>query len=116
MKVPTNRSKFMDELRTNLEDVIPAAFQRSYLVKRNISKLVGREAYIEYTEENAPQHLEIREYGNNKNKVCIEFCKDDDCLIIYVDGEYRTSYEFNTYKNKTSYTAAIAIAVARIIR
>ena len=114
MKVPTDRAKFMDDLRSNLEDVFPALFQRSYLVKRNISDIIGREAYVEYTEEHAPQLLEVQRYGGSK-KVKIEFCECADYLAIYVDGKYHNSLSFDACKNKTTFTATVAVWIERII-
>ena len=112
MKAPTNRSAYMDELRTIFEDVLLGRTQRSWIAKKNISKLMGREYYIEYTEEHAPQQIEFQHYGSRK-KVVIEYYEGDDGLRISVDGEFMQTINFDLYKNKTAYTTAVAIWVDR---
>lgn len=110
MKIPTNRAKFMDELRTNLEDATCDLYERSWMCKRNISDIVGREAFVEYTEEEAPQLITNR-YG--EKKIRIEFTQHGEGLEFYVDGKYKANLEFEYYKNKTAFTVAVAIYIER---
>lgn len=112
MKAPTNRSAYMDELRTILEDVLTGSAQRSWISRKNISNIIGREAYVEYTEEHAPQLIDFQHYGSDK-KVCIDYSECHDGLKISVNGEYMQTLQFELYKNKTAYAAAVAVWVDR---
>ena len=107
MKAPTNRSAYMDELRNTLEDVLTGNVQRSWLSRRHI----GNDVYIDYTEETAPQLIEYQHYGR-REKVRVEYRDVGDGLTIYVDNEYMLTLQFEQYKNKTSYAAAVAVWVA----
>lgn len=112
MKAPTNRSAYMDELKAIIEDVLTGSVQRSWLARHNIGTVNGRECYIGYTEEDAPQLIDFQHYGSSKN-VRIGYCKDNDGLTIYVDGEYMQTLQFELYKNKTAYAAAVTVWVDR---
>lgn len=111
MKAPTNRSAYMDELRTILEDVLCGRVERSWMSRKFIASINGRDVYIDYTEEDAPQLIDFQHYGSS-TKVCVEYRQDALGLTIYLDGEYMQTLEFEQYKNKTSYAAAVAVWVA----
>ena len=112
MRAPTNRSAFMDELRTILEDVACGHCQRSWMSRRYIGNINGIDQYVDFTEETAPQLIDFQHYGSSK-KVCIEYGANSDGLSIRVDGEYMQSLRFELYKNKTTYAAAVAVWVDR---
>jgi hypothetical protein len=112
MKAPTNRAAYMDELSAILADALLGDVSRSYLARRNVSKLAGRECYIDYTEADAPQLIDFQHYGSSK-KIRIECGKGCDGLMIYVDGEHRVTLQFDLYKNKITYAAAVAVWVDR---
>lgn len=112
MKTPTNRSAYMDELRSILEDVLTFGHaERSWFSRKYIASINGRDMYIDYTEEDAPQLIEFKHYARN-TVIRVEYNKDALGLAIYVDGEYMLTLEFEQYKNKTSYAAAVAVWVA----
>lgn len=98
----------MDELRNVLDDVLCGKIQRSYLSRRHL----GNGVYIDYAEEDAPQLIDFQHYGSDKT-VRIGYYKHNDGLTLYVDGEYRQQLQFEHYKNKTAYAAAIAVWVDR---
>lgn len=115
MKTPTNRVAFMNELRNNLQDVIIASYHRSWLSKRYLGEFNGKPEYIEYDEDCAPQLIEIDQYGIKDKRIRIELCANDDCLNIYVNNEWKQYIEFDAYKNKSSFTAAVAVRIERIV-
>lgn len=125
MRTPSDRTKFMDELKANLEDVIfEGTFARARLAKRDISKEMGREYYINYTEENAPQiiiydHINYTFDGDGhmnatKTNVRIEFVDNGEDLAFYRNNKYINSIHFSDYRNKTTYTAAVAFMVGKL--
>lgn len=110
----------MDELKTNLDDIIAGAtFARGYLSTRNLTKEVGTECVIHYTEENAPQIILCdafsigKDHKLEKTNIRIEFCENEEDLAIYVDNKFLRSFPFDLYKNKTTYTAAVAMTVGK---
>lgn len=107
MKAPTNRSAYMDELRSILEDALCGRVERSWMSRQHIATINGSEYYADYTEENAPQQIGFQQFGSS-NKVCVRYYKDSDGLMIYLNDEYMHCLRFELYKNKTSYAAAVA--------
>ena len=115
MKTPTNRAKFMDELRANIDDVILTGYSHRYwLQKRSIGEIDGEKCWISYSEEEAPQCIEFESFENQR--VRLEFCENGDGIEIYHNSKYHSFQSFDLYKNKISFTATIAIWIERLIR